>query len=253
MAFSLSLVLILSACRGSKNLKDRDTNAVETSAEIALKKIKAQTIDFQFFNSSANLDIKSEFFNGGANAKFRIIKDSVIWVSVSKFGFEAARMLITKDSLFALERIQKTYIKSSFAEASEQIGFEINFNFLQDFILGNPYLHEVNNQVNLEKGDTIMVFPLLNDYVIQHNFVTSDYKLRQTHIRDEHTKVEADLSYGDYQQLDPAGYFSYLRTISVDAQDDQESSVAIKFSNPELNIEKPTKFTIPDQYSARAF
>lgn len=243
---------VFSACNSTKKLASKK-DGTAASAEEVIAKIGAENIEFDYFNSSANLNIKSPFFNGGANAKIRMIKDSVIWVSMSKFGFEAGRLLITKDSIFAVERIQKTYIKSSFAEASKQIGFEVNFAFVEDFFLGNPYLNDDGYKVNLEKGDTIIVYPVLEDYRIQHRFHSSDYKLRTTDIQDQSTKVEAKLSYDDYQPLDAERKFSYLRSILVDTQDDQENEVVIKFSNPEINVAKSVKFTIPDNYTPRSF
>ncbi len=250
--YIVALSFILISCKGTKGSTKKDGDGSISSAAIALQNIKDNNISAMRFNASADLNIQSSAFNGGAKAKFRVIKDSLLWVSVSKFGFEGARILITQDSLFAVERLGKTYIKASFHEISDQIGFELSFKFLEDFILGNPYLSETENLVKMTASDTINVFPVLSDYKIQHSFLNSDYRVRLTNLRDEKTKVEAILSYDDYQELESGAYFSYLRSIIVDALDEEESSVSIKFSKPEINVEKSFKFSIPENYTARS-
>ena len=62
-----------------------------------------------------------------------------------------------------------------------------------------------------------------------------------------------ELSFVVEFDLDAERKFSYLRSILVDSKDDQENEVVIKFSNPEINVAKSVKFTIPDNYTPRSF
>ncbi len=250
--FFFFVLLLIGSCTGSKKLKDANAS-FEKNSVIALEKIKSQRVDFSSFNANANLDIKTAVFNGSANAKFRIVQDSAIWISISKLGFEVGRLFVNKDSLFFMERIQKTYGKFSFSEVSSEIGFELNYPFLEDFILGNPYLAEKKNAIKFLARDTILVFPELNEYFVQHSISSKDFKLRKTHIVDSATKTETNLTYGDYKELFEDQIFSYFRSIILDEKDGQETEVVIKFSKPELNIEKSLKFDIPDSYTLRKF
>ena len=48
------------------------------------------------------------------NATIRMHKDSLIWASVNAvLGIEAMRLLITKDSVFLLDKLNKTYTTRS--------------------------------------------------------------------------------------------------------------------------------------------
>ena len=246
-------LLFLSSCLGKKKIIETDDYVSEMNAASALKSIVDQSINFETFSANANLNIDSPAFSGSASSKFRIVKDSVIWISVSKFGFEAGRALITKDSVFAMERIQKTYIKTSISELSEKAGLELSYSFIEDFLIGNPYLDQIDNQVSFTDSDSLHVMPNLGEYLIDHIFLSSDYKLRKTTIADNKNDVTAELSYDDYKALDAEQFFSYLRDIIIDSKLEPPTSVSINFSNPEINVEKAIKFSIPDSYSPRSF
>lgn len=247
------LGLLWSSCTAKKKLVDPVDEFTGLTSEAALNAIMDEEIDFQTFNTSANLDIDSPVYSIGANSKIRIIKDSLIWISVSKLGFEAGRALMTKDSVFAMERIQKTYIKLSIEEISQKIGVAVNFSLLQDFIMGNPYLAENGNKLSFTKSDSLVVLPDFQDYMIKHVFLASDFKLRTTKIEDPVNKVNARLTYDEYGTLNAEQNFSYLRDIFIDNGVDETSNIKIKFSKPELNIEKSIKFSIPDTYTPRDF
>lgn len=73
-----------------------------------------------------------------ANIKMR--KDSVIWISISPaLGIEMIRMMITPDSLMLMSKIpdNKYYYKGNFGVINELVGVELDFEMLQDLLVGN--------------------------------------------------------------------------------------------------------------------
>ncbi|GLR18531.1 DUF4292 domain-containing protein [Portibacter lacus] len=251
------LILIISvifciSCTGGKKIVD-NKNVEELSEEATIRKVKSTFVTFDHFNSNADLFIKTEMFTGSVNAKFRMIKDSVIWIAANKLGFEVGRVLITQDSVFMMERLQRTYVKASFDELSEMAGMQLDFNFVQDFLMGNPYLGETSNEVTYFASDSLLIKPALYDLKIAHNIDLSNYKLTSTSIRDDETKMDATLHYSDYKEIEENQLFSYIRDILLDDGSSEKREISIKFNNPEINVEKNIKFSIPDTYTAREF
>ena len=250
--FGLITVILLNSCKTTKLIEEEGKDDIIKSEEI-LQSIESKKIDFRHFNSSARLDISTEMFSGSANARIRLVKDSAIWIAVSKLGFEIGRALITPDTIFGIERIQKTYIKTDYDYLSEQIGFNVDYKFLEDFIIGNPYFAEEENRIDLKYKDTINVFPIIEGFLVHHRFAADNLNLLTTKIRDEELKMDAYLDYNDYQELTTENNFAFERNVRLEEGIDETTEVNIKFTNPEINVSKPIRFSIPKSYSYRDF
>lgn len=248
---TLCLLGFLSSCTGSKKAGKKAESGAELSAEEALRRVRGTFLEFESLNSNVELYLKTSMFSGSVNAKIRMVKDSVIWLSATKLGFEVGRVLITKDSVFVVERLQRTYIKESFEALSDMAEFTFDYKFLEDFMMGSPYLHESANEVTYINRDSFKVKPILDQLKIEHTIDNNNYKLLETTVQDDKTKMFGTLEFQDYRPLSGNEFFSYFRNINIYSGDDEENAVSIKFINPELNIEKAIQFSIPPSYTPR--
>jgi hypothetical protein len=244
---------LISSCTGSRKAAEKGKPGEELSAEEAVKRVQSRFLEFESLSSNADLYIKSSMFSGSVNAKIRMVKDSVIWMSASKLGFEVGRVLITQDSVFMMERLQRTYIKESFEALSDMAEFSFDYRFLEDFMLGNPYLHESMNEVSYISKDSFLVIPMVDKIEVVHTIDNRDYKLLETTVNDDKTKMFATLAFEDYRALSTNEIFSYFRNITLNSGDDEENAISIKFVNPEINVDKSIKFSIPPSYTPRKF
>ncbi len=240
-------VLFVVSCTGAKKAADNEKSSEEFSVAETLKRIEANRIEFKQLNSNIQFDIKSSMFNGGASAKLRMVSDSIIWMSISKLGFEVGRMLITPDSLFAVERIQKTFVSESIDQLANLAGINLDFKAAEDLLAGNALLHPENNLVQYIGRDSVNVTPVFEEFKLSHTLESSNFKLVKSEMRDETSKKNVVMDYSDYQPLLGNQIFSYFRKITVD----DENEVSITFKNTELNTEKSTKFAIPSSYTRR--
>lgn len=79
-------------------------------------------------------------------------KDSIIWASVTApFGFELFRAVLTKDSVFYINRTNKTYFKKKITHISKIIKTDITFNEIQKMITANPEI--LNSRYSFDKID----------------------------------------------------------------------------------------------------
>jgi hypothetical protein len=144
LAFSLALS---SSCRHKKELA-RQPVAVDTTSE----KCK---MDFKSGRALSNRMYQSELDYTYASAKFsceltidgeehsfsvsvRTRKDSVIWMSISKLGIDAARVLITKDTVkFTMGLTEKKYFVGDFSYINDMLKADLDFEMLQGLLFGN--------------------------------------------------------------------------------------------------------------------
>lgn len=84
-----------------------------------------------------SIDLKAPSrFSCTANVTMK--RDRWIYMSIRKFGFEGAALMITADSIFAYEKIGKRYISESLKKLLK--GFPATVGNLQDMLLGRPFV-----------------------------------------------------------------------------------------------------------------
>lgn len=74
-------------------------------------------------------------------ASLRLIKDKKIWISISAMGYGVAKVIITPDSVSYYERINKTYFKGDFSLLSDFIGTDLDFDKVQNLLVGQSILN----------------------------------------------------------------------------------------------------------------
>ncbi len=130
MCLTYSVVFFLLASCGKKT--------VGTSSGPVADELSVVDLDFDYLTASAKIRYDNDGQNVSATANIRIKKDSAIWISVTPgFGIEAARGLITRDSLTFINRLDKEYNSYSFQELSNKFNFDISYDLLQAVLVGD--------------------------------------------------------------------------------------------------------------------
>lgn len=105
---------------------------------------------------TANLSIQAEG-NGmtynDLSGQIRMRKDSIVWLSVTAtMGVEALRAKVSNDSIWMLNRLEKTYLAEPLDTVSAQLGIPLSLPLIQTLLLdNNEGLPPVENQTVLLK------------------------------------------------------------------------------------------------------
>ena len=100
---------------------------------------------------AANLSIQAEG-NGmtfdDLSGQLRMRKDSLIWLNVTAtMGVEALRAKVSNDSIWILNRLEKTYLAEPLDTVSAQLGIPLSLPLVQTLLLdNNEGLPPVENQ-----------------------------------------------------------------------------------------------------------
>tara|TARA_Y100000814_G_C12266798_1_gene380364 strand:- start:167 stop:922 length:756 start_codon:yes stop_codon:yes gene_type:complete len=132
----------------------------------------------------------------------RISSDEKIWINAS---LGAARILIDNDSVKYYNKIEKNYFVSDINYINEKIGFESNFEILQNLVLG-ILIHKFEPSSFYEKTENSYIYKddsfNLNSKVIQSTVSISPFNSRvlKHSFKDQNNFFE--VSYDDYTIVD---------------------------------------------------
>ena len=99
--------------------------------------LQSQTFEWM----TANLDIQAEG-NGMAfdnlAGQIRMRKDSLIWLTVTAtMGVEVLRAKVSNDSVWLINRMEKTYLAEPLDSVSAQLGIPLSLPWVQTMLLNN--------------------------------------------------------------------------------------------------------------------
>ena len=132
----------------------------------------------------------------------RISSDEKIWINAS---LGAARILIDNDSVKYYNKIEKNYFVSDINYINEKIGFESNFEILQNLVLG-ILIHKFDPSSFYQKTENSYIYKddsfNLNSKVIQSTVSISPFNSRviKHSFKDQNNFFE--VSYDDYTIVD---------------------------------------------------
>lgn len=243
--FIVFLVLTIS-CKSSKT-----SSATITS--LSAKKIIKRNNEVKFDNESlkANLSIK---YSGKAElpnlkASLRIVKDSIIWISVSKFSIPLAKVIITQNQVQFYEKLSKTYFIGDFKLIREWIGVELDFSKVQNLFLGEPLLNlnKDKYEVDIQENEYILEPKKENPiYDILFWIDPGNFKLSREELKNPNKEQSLSIEYKDYINLEnslfPKGFL-------VRANDgENETKIEINYRNVVFNTTLRFPFKIPNGY-----
>lgn len=112
--------------------------------------IKAQQLNFNTFSAKAGATLDIDNDKHDVTLNIRIARDRKIWVSVVKtvlfLDVEAARALITPDSIILLNKIQGLYSKKPFSFVHTYGGKQFNYKTLESLLVGNALPEILNDK-----------------------------------------------------------------------------------------------------------
>ncbi len=251
--FSLILLLLFSvvmvSCSGAKEAA-KEAGLKKRELDELFRKMGQVQVTADWMDSKARLRYADDDMKIGLTASIRVQKDSAIWASVRKFGFEVARVLINPDSVYVLDRVNNEYMAKELRDIRDYIDLPADFGLLQSLVIGDlvllgsrePELKVVDNEFILTTNQP----NLKSKYIVDR-----DFRLRMIEVDDIRANQMFEISYDDYQKVNGDKNFSYIRIFSLKEQTAVKAELEVRFSRVEFNIPKDISFEIPDKYTRR--
>lgn len=241
-------------------LAEKDSVAVvtpTTETEDAKININVETVDFKYLTAKSKVSFKSKDQDiDNANVNIRMLKDSVLWLSIVAGPIEVVRGLITRDSIQIVDRYHKEYYLYDFNTLSQKFNFQLNFDLIQSILVGNMPIPKKENQRFKREKDYFMLRQQEGKIVLENYIGEQSRRLKKLLVTEQPTKNSLTLDYDDFTQLNNY-LFPYTSLIQLDYQSQKDNLLyqtvfRIKHQKVELS-EKPVSFpfSIPQKYDRK--
>lgn len=235
-----SLGVLLGSCKAKKITSDKMKSEKELQQALDL-----HNYDFDWFSAKGKLKYKNVYESGKATINVRMKKDSIIWLNITKFSIEIARVKMTPDSVYVVYRWERLYTRDRLEKFTSDYNTNFNFTELQDLFFGNVTTTE---NVNFVERDSTKYHISADKDGIKYDYHVNPYNLllEKFYVSDSERRGVIG-KYGDYKEHEDGNLFSYLREYTF-KEDDEVTYLAIDYSDIEIDVPKKIKFSIPSHY-----
>lgn len=241
----LSLSLFLSSCKTKKNTIGSNESSKYKSSKL-FRKLKKSNVDYEWYSFKSNATAFMDGMTVGGSTDIRIKKNELIWMSVKKFGFEVARVLIRPDSIFILDRFNKRYMAESIDYLKKEYEVPMDFAEIQDILVGNSIIKNQKPYSGKKMNQTYYLTTKSKELDINYNM---DSKFRVTNSKYkniENKTIEIDFS--NYKTLN-GKEIPYLRKYSFPNTVNPKYYLNLKLKKVYINKSQKIKFEIPKRYT----
>jgi len=171
------------------------------------------------------------------NINLKMIKDSVIWLSVRErvIGIELLRVKFTPDSLYLLNRIEKSFFIKSTSQLKDTIVFNLSFDDFQQILFSNftfpnsPYSYSIHNE-NYQ-------------LISQNESYNFDKKFRLKEAKITNFEYLINISFMKYNNID-----NFPRELDLSILSKSNFDVNIIYTKVDFNEYPSFLFNIPNSY-----
>ena len=249
---------IISSCSSSKKITG--SKIKEMSANRLMREINANSFDFESLQAKVGIKVETEDNAFNLKGQLKMKKDSILWASITlPLGLEVARIKVTADSIFFINKSNKSYL----AEQSESFNYLQNINAdintIQSVFTGNIFLINKksdnnvfikDNKYNLlsEENITFINNKYKKNFTINKNIITDPTLSRITKyeiINNEDSDDRLTIDYSDFIEIKG----KYLPSIiKINISTEEKMYITITYSNISTNNNTQYNFSIPKKY-----
>lgn len=248
--FLLMVTLVASSCSSSRRAAREGNKKDMTDNQKILDALTRRPFDYKFLNARAKVRLESPDINITGNVQIRIKSGEAIWASVTKFGLEAFRLHMTRDTVRVIDRLNRMYVEESIESWMKTYQLPFRLGDVESILLGKGLIpdesiyhivsDEVRAEVSVQFRDFLVQYILQN--MIQPQLVEMD-------IKDPEGQT-IRMSHSDFSFIKPgSGEFPLHRDIRKVSGDLPFDRLEITFNEVKLDEEKSMPFEIPRRYA----
>ena len=247
---ALTLVLAGSACKSKRVVTTTDEDLREMDGQTLLATLAQHQVQADWLQGKCRVSFDDGRMSVSASSTIKMKRDSLIWMNVKKLGFEIARAMITKDSMYLLDRINNEYAVEPISYIEERFRLPANLSMLQQILLGNPvYLTTSNLKSDLDEDDgTYRLSAQEGDKRNDFWFSMPAFQFDEMKVEESEARRSLRIQLQDYQDAGANRDFSYLRLIEVDSRETGRASIELEFNQVEINEPLEFNFSVPSRY-----
>jgi len=260
----LLATLILAFASGCKIKRSTLKKPLKEHAfDYLYQKMTENQVRFSTLNSKFSIEYSADKSKTNLKGQMRIQSDSLIWLTFSPaLGIEAARVLLTNDSVKFINRLNKTYFIGQYKLLDSLMNTTIEYSILQSMFLGNDltqydvnkFKASVDNQMYritirernkirkyIRKGEIETKVLVENIWLDPVNF-----RIRKIEIKElGNDKKKLVVTYPEYFEVEGQ---NFPKKMVIDILAEKNIRINIDFLRTNINLPQKYPFKIPSKY-----
>lgn len=195
---------------------------------------------------------KMRYGNMEFTANFRVKKGQAIWIAATAFGgmVQVARIYVTPDSVRIVNYLQKEALLMSINQAASLVPVPVDFNSLQNLVVGEPLGTDGTLTNATDFGDTWTAQVEDVNYIRQLTYNKADTSLRMEQLSARNgTGSQGSIRYDEYKYIRNVKYPEH-RSLSFQ-NGSQQYDIDMNFNTVEFDVPVDMPFSVPKGYSVK--
>jgi hypothetical protein len=260
LCLAFALIFLFGNCKTSKKATTTPTPVTDATkintVNDVLAILEKNQIKPEWMSGEVGLDYEGKPMNISGSMSTRYRRDSLIWVTIKKFGFTGARAKITKDSVFMVNYLQSNYIAENLNYIEKKYNLPADFNVLQNILLGNPIFLTDKSKLKMERDaatNDVILKGADDKWQTTYRLDPTDFTIKSMLFEQPLAQRSLRIECENYQIL--RGYendtkkISLMRRLLLDSPQSGKVKLELEVNdNIEINVPKTIKFEIPSHY-----
>ena len=246
--------LLFSACKKQPVKSTTKEHTIQKDTIIPMDVVCVKNMNFNTFSSKAKVDYNDGQNNVNANLNIRIRKDSLIWLSGTMFGIEGIRAMISPDSVWIVNKLEKTYSIFSVKELGQKLNIDLNFSIIQAILIGNTPFEQQQKDKVIRKDAVINLEQVDKGLTILNQINLNNCKLEKLEVKQLSGFGNAEVNYANFNLVNDL-LFAFNNTVNISFTDHtgiHKTNMVINHNKIDINdINLKFPFNIPNRYERK--
>ncbi len=262
LLFAVAIMFAVSSCKSTKKTSAK-SDLKKYGFEYLKEKLDANKLPFDYLSAKLSIDYQKESSSTSLRGQLRMREDSILWLSFSPaMGIEAARLILTQDSIKFINRLNKTYFTGEYKMLDTIISSTVDYVIIQSMVLGNELPHYKIDNYSVKVDDNMYLLTMEKKRKVKKNIKKGNastniivekvwmdpvnFRMRKVEMHEigaERSKLV--VYYDNYQQVE-GKWFPFNIQILIFAN--KNITIDVKYNKVHFDKKLSFPFRIPSKY-----
>ncbi len=243
---TILLCVLLIGCKSTKRVSTNGELNSALSVKDLIKKHDRQLADFKTLQAKVKVVYQQGQDEQSHTITLRMDRNKTIWINSA---FSVVRAMITPDRVGFYNKLDNTYFDGDFALISELLGTDLNFENVQNLLLGEALFNLRDNTYNSDVHEESYVLYPENQSPLYETFFLlnpSHFKMDSQQVAQSIEQRMLQVDYLNYQEVEKEILPHNIKIIALEPQ--KETIISMEFKSINLNEELRFPFRIPSGF-----
>jgi hypothetical protein len=239
---------ILVSCSAKKAVIAESAANDQVSADKIIENLYKNKLNFNTLYIKSSVSYSDPNQSQNVSAEIKIKKDEIILVSIRILGITMAKALITPEKVHYYEKLNSSYFEGNYAVLSKLLGTELDFQKVQNLLLGEAFDNLKTGKYNLTLEENKYKLESISNSAISKKFYLSsdNYLINKEEISQPSLERMLQVI---YPARKPAGEYNLPTGIAIEAnQKSEKTTITINYNSVSFNEELSYPYSVPNSY-----